>query len=139
MTGVFSLFVVVLPDIIEDFEINFSNRRKEISANKNVRFKKMNNKHMFLPLIKSLIAPPENFVLMITQVYAKSKLWMHSNLQQPQFLLFFHLRYVYTYDYIVYIYEPSIKTSTKCKSYSAKKLKHLVYKTGRFQKTFKGS
>ena len=73
-TGVFSLFVGVLSDITEDFELNISNTGKEISADKNVLFKKMNNKHKFLLIIKSLIAPSENVVSMITQVYAKSKL-----------------------------------------------------------------
>lgn len=73
-TGVFSLFVGVLSDITEDFELNISNTGKEISADKNVLFKKMNNKHKFLPIIKSLIAPSKNVVSMITQVYAKSKL-----------------------------------------------------------------
>lgn len=67
-TGVFSLFVGVLSDITEDFELNISNTGKEISADKNVLFKKMNNKHMFLPIIKSLIATSENVVSMITQV-----------------------------------------------------------------------
>ena len=73
-TGVFSLFVGVLSDITEDFELNISNTGKEISADKKVLFKKMNNKHKFLPIIKSLIAPSKNVVSMITQVYAKSKL-----------------------------------------------------------------
>ena len=67
-TGVFSLFVGVLSDITEDFELNISNTGKEISADKNVLFKKMNNKHKFLPIIKSLIATSENVVSMITQV-----------------------------------------------------------------------
>ena len=34
-TGVFSLFVGVLSDITEDFELNISNTGKEISADKN--------------------------------------------------------------------------------------------------------
>ena len=53
-------------------------------------------KRTFLPIKKLLITPQKKLLPVITQVYAESKLWIHLNLQQPNFC--------FTYPFKVYLH-----------------------------------